>query len=209
MKKHLAFSSDTYLLHRAELSQLKKAPNYIPHNKQIILLLNFESNHPDTILSGFSGLQNYRQDYVRVRLAYYAPNVWLGLIIQLIKPFKRNSVHMNVSVYKTKLSALLAQHLTRGTRNRENAYQLNNKKWYVPESERAKRYDELFNSLKKGYDFKYPLLIGLNRHLGYKDQLLQGHHRIGICRELGIEEVSVSFWTYPQSVLHHFLKHKT
>lgn len=55
---------------------------------------------------------------------------------------------------------------------------------------------------------KYPMFVGLNRHWGYKDQLLQGHHRLGICKELNIEDVSISFWTYPQSVFNFRRKKK-
>ena len=73
---------------------------------------------------------------------------------------------------------------------------------------RQKRFDELYNSLKNGYDMKYPMFVGLNRHWGYKDQLLQGHHRLGICKELNIEDVSISFWTYPQSVFNFRRKKK-
>ena len=39
----------------------------------------------------------------------------------------------------------------------------------------------------------------LNRKFGVKDQLLQGHHRIGICKALNVNEVSISFWAVPRS----------
>ena len=55
---------------------------------------------------------------------------------------------------------------------------------------------------------KYPMFVGLNRHWGYKDQLLQGHHRLVICKDLNIEDVSISFWTYPQSVFNFRRKKK-
>jgi len=58
----------------------------------------------------------------------------------------------------------------------------------------------LYNSIKaNGYDAKSPMLVMLNRKFGVKDQLLQGHHRIGICKALNVNEVSISFWAVPRS----------
>lgn len=207
LKKYLVSASNAYLLDVGTLSNLEKAPQYREDVAEVTLMLSSDPQQPDKLLSGMDVLRNCRQngvEFVKTRVMYYSCHPLLGFFLQLIKPIKRNSVTAGASVYKTKLSDLLQLQLTRGIRNRENAYQLRNKKWKIPPEEQKKRFEELYRSLKNGYNFQYPLFIGLNRQMGFKDQILQGHHRIGICQELGIEDVSISFWTYPRSVLHIF-----
>ena len=59
----------------------------------------------------------------------------------------------------------------------------------------------MYNSLKThGYSEKSPMIVMINRKFGVKDQILQGHHRIGICKEVGIKEVNICFWTSPISL---------
>lgn len=202
-KDYLAYSSKRYLLNVEDVAALNKSAQYQDDTKRVVILLANDKTKEDTLLSGVQVLEQCRQnnqDFVKVRIAYYTYNPVIGFLLHLIKPIKRKTVVVGSHIYRTKLSWLLKKKLARGVRNRENAYALKNKKWYIPEQERQKRFDELYNSLKNGYNMEYPMFVGLNRHWGYKDQLLQGHHRIGICKELNIEDVSISFWTYPQSV---------
>ena len=101
--------------------------------------------------------------------------------------------------------------LQRGVRNRENAYQWTNKRWKMSNEEAQKRYNDLYNSIKEnGYDEDSPMIVMLNRKFGIKDQILQGHHRIGICQELDVKEVNICFWATPKSFefLKLFLKKK-
>ncbi len=202
MKKYLSYSSIRYLLSTDDLSLLKKNENYYESSEVVIMLSN-NQKQKDTLLSGekiITECKNKNTQYTLCKIAYYSYNPILSFFIHLVKPLKRKSVTKGYGIYKTKLSWILEQNLTRGIRNRHNAYQLKNKRWYVPEEERLNKYNQLVSSLKDGYKFEFPLLIGLNRHMGIKDQLLQGHHRIGVCQELNIEDISISFWAFPQSV---------
>ena len=66
----------------------------------------------------------------------------------------------------------------------------------MSEEERSKRYHNLYHSLKvNGYNDNSPIFVMFNRSLGVRDQLFQGHHRLNICEELGIKELTVTFWT--------------
>lgn len=202
MKKYLAYSSMEYLLNVEDLSLLTKSEHYYKSNKIIILLGNFP-NQKDSLLSGLDIIKKCKRQnkqFIMCKIAYYSFNPILAFFIHLIKPIKRKSVLTGYGIYRTKLSWLLQQNITRGLRNKDNAYQLKNKKWYIPEEERLAKYEQLLTSLKNGYNFNFPLLVGLNRYIGIKDQLLQGHHRIGICQELQIEDISISFWAFPQSI---------
>ena len=173
--KKIAFSSEIYQVKAAELKRLKSAENSLPvpapHTAEIVVLLEMGG---DTLLNGAE------------KIAAAADNAFVPVVFP--------------SVYTTTLACLLQNRITRGERNEANAYLWTNKKWQISREEAHKRYTELYNSIKeKGYDAKSPMLVMLNRKFGVKDQLLQGHHRIGICRSLEVKEVTVSFWAVPRS----------
>lgn len=203
--KKLAFSSETYLIKASELKKLPSPGNMpakiipVPHQTENIVLLDTQKK--DLLLAGARNIAAAEeQTFVPVRFAYWSHAPWLNFFINLIKPIKRRFYAIFPSVYTTTLSSLLQNNITRGERNEANAYQWNNKKWQISREEAHKRYTDLYNSIKtNGYDPKTPLLIMLNRKFGVKDQLLQGHHRIGICKSLNVREVSISFWAVPCS----------
>ena len=190
------------------MTALPKASAY-SENGAVTLLLSGKRGVKDSLLSGAEILQKLKQqneEFCEVKIAYYSYNPFIGFLLQLFKPIKRKHINVGAGIYKTKLSHLIAHHLPRGIRTRANAYCLKNKKWQISAEERIKKYNELFASLKNGYDFAHPLFVGLNRQIGFKDKLVDGHHRIGICQELKIEEISISFWTYPPSFLKFFTR---
>ncbi len=204
MGKILAKSSEIYLIKATDLKKLPPAPrekDTIPflETEQIAVLLN--AGRPDELLKGGEQVAAATaDDFLPVRFVYesYAP--WQAFLIDLIKPIKRRFYSIFPSVYTTTLASLLQNNITRGERNEQNAYLWTNKKWQISREEAHKRYTELYSSIKtKGYDAKSPMLIVLNRKFGVKDQLLQGHHRIGICKSLDVKEVSCSFWAIPCS----------
>ena len=200
--KKIAFSSEIYQVKAAELKRLKSAENSLPvpapHTAEIVVLLEIGG---DTLLNGAEKIAAAADNaFVPVRFAYWSYAPWQAFFIDLIKPVKRRFYTVFPSVYTATLACLLQNRITRGERNEANAYQWTNKKWQISREEAHKRYTELYNSIKeKGYDAKSPMLVMLNRKFGVKDQLLQGHHRIGICRSLEVKEVTVSFWAVPRS----------
>ena len=142
--------------------------------------------------------QASRDEFIKVKVAYHGYPFIVGLILCLIKPIKRHFYRMNNTIFTVRLQDIIEAKLPRGERNAENAYQWNNKRWQISKEEAQKRYTDLRQSLQKnGYDMKSPMFIMLNRKFGARDQLFQGHHRIGICQELGIKEVSILFWVAP------------
>lgn len=155
----------------------------------------------DVLLSGAETVSAAADgDFLPVRFAYRSYPAWQAFFINLIKPVKRKFYSVFPSTYTTTLACLLANNITRGERNEQNAYQWTNKKWQISREEAHRRYSNLYNSIKaNGYDAKSPMLVMLNRKFGVKDQLLQGHHRIGICKALNVNEVSISFWAVPRS----------
>lgn len=202
--KKLALSSEIYLIKASELKKLSQDNSLISAAKgvkssEIIVLLN--TGTPDVLLSGAKRIGEAAEgDFLPVRFAYRSYPAWQAFFINLIKPVKRKFYSVFPSTYTTTLACLLANNITRGERNEQNAYQWTNKKWQISREEAHRRYSDLYNSIKaNGYDAKSPMLVMLNRKFGVKDQLLQGHHRIGICKALNVSEVSISFWAVPRS----------
>lgn len=197
---YLAFSSEIYFIKSEELKKLDRLQGFenIKFSEVVILLDGINGNK---IIANFDILDGVGdEEFIKTRVAYHTFNPFVGFLITLIKPIKRKFYTRNEQSFTVLFDELLKAKLTRGERNRENAYQWTNKKWQISPEEANKRYNDLYNSLKKnGYDKKSPMFVMLNRKLGVKDQILQGHHRIGICKEIGIKTVNVAFWTAPKA----------
>ena len=197
---YLSFSSEIYYIKSEELKKLDRLQGFenIKFSEVVILLDEVNGNK---IIANFDILDGVSdEEFIKTRIAYRTFNPFIGFFIGLIKPIKRKFYTRNEQSFTVLFDKLLDAKLTRGERNRENAYQWTNKKWQIRRDEANKRYNDLYNSLKKnGYDKKSPMFVMLNRKLGVKDQILQGHHRIGICKEIGIKTVNVAFWTVPKA----------
>ena len=64
---------------------------------------------------------------------------------------------------------------------------------HLTREEREARYDELKESIETcGFNEEYPILIMLRRE-GGEDRIFEGHHRLNIAIELGLETVPVRF----------------
>ncbi|MDR1694633.1 MAG: hypothetical protein LBR70_05555 [Lactobacillaceae bacterium] len=204
MKNKLAYSSEIYLLKIDEILKLENAGNYFGEDGVVILLGDNNKGIPDTLYSGrkvLDAADKSKEKFVEARIAYKDMSDFFAFFVNLIKPLKRKHYVVGSGIYWTMLKDVENKNITRGMRNAQNAYQWSKgKAWSFSEAERKSRYDKLYNSLKeKGYDYNNPILVLLNRKFGVRDQVLQGHHRMGICREVGIEEVSIRFWASPKS----------
>ena len=208
MKQRIVFSSEFYFIKALDLKKLPvgSLPCSMPKSQNgedcLVIFLaddgSLSTINPEKLLSVAADA------FIKTRIAYYTYPLFFNLLLNLIKPLKRRLYIKSTVALTTKLSKILDAHLPRGVRNAQNAYQFQQKRFQVSPETAKKRYSELYSSLKNnGYDAAYPMVILLNRKFGLKDQLLQGHHRIGICKELKIEDVSVSFYAAP-ALLHLF-----
>ena len=78
-------------------------------------------------------------------------------------------------------------------RHRDNAYDGKEETSHLTREEREARYDELKESIETcGFNEEYPILIMLRRE-GGEDRIFEGHHRLNIAIELGLETVPVRF----------------
>ena len=78
-------------------------------------------------------------------------------------------------------------------RHRDNAYDGKEETKHLSKEEKQERYDSLKESIKdNGFNEEFPILIMLRRE-GGEDQIFEGHHRLNIAIELGLETVPVRF----------------
>jgi hypothetical protein len=198
--KRVVRSSELYFIRGADLKNLaQESVDILPDcpSDCVVIKLN---NDGKVVLAAHKELLDVAQDedYVKTYVIYETYPAILCLLINLIKPIKRRFYIRSRQPLRARLSDILNAGLPRGERNADNAYQLNNKRYHVNFEEAQIMYNELRDSLKEnGYDFSNPMFVMLNRKFGAKDQLLQGHHRIGLCKELKIEDISIAFWAAP------------
>ncbi len=78
-------------------------------------------------------------------------------------------------------------------RHRDNAYDGKEETKDLTREEKEARYDTLKESIKnEGFNEEFPILIMLRRE-NNADQIFEGHHRLNIAIELGLETVPVRF----------------
>ena len=78
-------------------------------------------------------------------------------------------------------------------RERDNAYEGKEEVRGWTYEQRIKRYDQLKESIRiNGFKEEFPVIIMLRRE-GGEDKLFEGHHRLNIAIELGLESVPVRF----------------
>ena len=96
-------------------------------------------------------------------------------------------------IYLRKLGGLERRGKGGVGRHRDNAYDGKEETKHLTREEREERYDTLKESIDKdGFNEEFPILIMLRRE-GGEDQILEGHHRLNISIELGLETVPVRF----------------
>ena len=78
-------------------------------------------------------------------------------------------------------------------RHRDNCYDGKEETLGWTREQKEERYDTLYESInKKGFKEEFPIVIMLRRE-GGEDKLYEGHHRLNIAIELGLETVPVRF----------------
>ena len=160
-----------------------------------ILIGNAQTGVSDCLLSSREELLRLReqQDYVETSVYFYPVvhswNLPVLLIGKLRKRFKTHGTHS----YRIKPQEIKRKNLIRCVRTKENAYQFSH--CDISDEERCRLYEELEQDIvNNGWNADCgPLSIMLCRSLSYKDSLDNGNHRINICLEHNIPEVTVSF----------------
>lgn len=194
MSNSLGRSSELYFIDPQDIANLVDAPAsaQVPSSDIVILM---QPNLPDTLLCGRTEVEQAIQSqiaYIPVRFVFASTIPLWNLAAVFIKPLRARYKYESKNIYHTSLQKLKELQIERGVRNEQNAYQIS-KRWNFSEEDRKNRYNELKESLKNGFDDRFPLSIMLCRRGGVKDCIDDGHHRIGICVEENIDRVAIRF----------------
>ena len=195
----LCFSSELYPVSPADIEILEDAA--LPETKKfkdriVVLIGNSKTGETDKLLCGREIINKAvanGKTYIRVRFAFVSQINRFDILSVFIKPLRLRHKIESSNIYHINPAEIRKLKIERNIRNKENAYALTNPKFYRPPEERDRMYKELFASMQKGYDDKYPLDIMLLRMMGIKDTVNQGHHRMGIAMELKLPLVAVRF----------------
>ena len=78
-------------------------------------------------------------------------------------------------------------------RHRDNAYDGKEETCRLTRREKEARYDTLKESIRRdGFNEEFPIIVMLRRENG-ADMIYEGHHRLNIAIELGLDVVPVRF----------------
>ena len=198
---NIGYASEIYEIDPQDLIILPDCPpqhaSAVKKNAPITVLLgNRDENRPDSLVCGRQAVTEALatgKAYIPVQFCFISKIPAWNLLPVFIKKFRYKYKYFNTHIYHLSARRLREQKLERGIRTAENAYAITNKRWAIPENERIQKYQKLVASLQNGFDDAYPLSIMLCRRGGVKDCLDNGHHRMGICLDLGIDRISTNF----------------
>ncbi len=213
----LGFSSEIYPLETADIALLSDAVDTGIDtdkfsNEIIVLLGDVKTGVDDCLLKGRRLVNEALQDgveKVNVKLAFEIRTPRFDVISTLIKKRRERYESFCSRIYHIDPHDIRRMNIERNFKTKETAYNNTKKRWYLPQEERDRKYNELLNSIKNnGYRDDCPIEIMLCRSFGVQDTVHQGHHRMGIAMDCNLSRISVKFKAagYTPSFLHWLLK---
>lgn len=195
----LCLSSELYPIAPADLAVLEDGPAEYRgrfKNEIVVLIGDSHTGQIDTLVCGrekvVSALKNGTVS-VPVRIAFISKIRRFDFITVFVKPLRSRYKIFSSNIYHIDPVEIRRMKIERNIRTRENAYIFSNPLFYYDEQERKRQYNELYESMKKGYNDEFPIDIMLLRMMGIKDTVNQGHHRMGIALECRLPQVAVRF----------------
>lgn len=201
MKPYIGYSSEIYDIEIQDVVSLPDTTADLqaairPTNEISILIGNQKLGTRDSLAYGREMINQALtagQTHVPVRFCFISVIPRWHIIPLFLKKFRYQYKYFNSNIYHLSANRLRELGLERGRRTAANAYAITNKRWVIPEEERVKKYQDLVKSLQNGFSDDYPISIMLCRTCGAKDSIDNGHHRMGICIEMGIDRICTNF----------------
>lgn len=196
----LCLSSELYPVEPADIAVLEDGPGEkyrcCLKDDIVVLIGDSQAGQKDTLLTGREKVRHAIENgavSVPVRFAFITKISRFDLITVFIKRLRARYKIFSSNIYHMDPLEIRKLKIERNIRTKENAYIFSNPRFYYNEEERSRQYNELYNSMQKGYDDNFPLDVMLLRMMGIKDTVNQGHHRMGIAVECKLPRVAVRF----------------
>lgn len=196
---HLCLSSETYKIDIKDIAVLPDSNSGIKYKNTkmpVILLGDLDEAKQDGLLCGRSLVEQAltkQQQYIAVKIAFATKIKPYDIITPFIKKYYTKYKFWSSNIYHMDPQEIRRLKIERSFRDKNSAYTFSNPLYRFSESERLERYENLYNSMKNGYDDNYPIDIMLLRMLGIKDTVNNGHHRMGIAVECGLPKIAIRF----------------
>lgn len=199
------YSSEIYMLAAADVLALPcsaEQEKYPQDDNETVILLGHnrkpeQKDSPDTVLKGRAAVEKAAGEgsrFIPVRLAFIPGNKCFDLLSPLVRKLRYRIRYYGSNVYHMDPKYIRSLKIERTIKTRENAYSFTNPKYRMTQQERDNEYSRIYNSIKEnGFDDNEPVDIMLCRLMGAKDCVNNGHHRMGIALELGLETIPVRF----------------
>ncbi len=191
---NLCISSETYNIEIDDILTLGDAGLPYEGSDNVVILLR--KNQPDTLLFGRKFLEKSKKEnktHASTRIAFVSEISPCNFISVFIRPLRKKYQYWSSNIYHMDPTEIRRMKIERSFRTKNNAYTFTNPLYYRTDEERMSRYEKLYDSIEKGYDDKYPIEIMPLRMVGVKDTVNNGHHRLGIALECGLNRVAVNF----------------
>ncbi|OXU15007.1 hypothetical protein [Sedimentisphaera salicampi] len=195
-------SSETYKLAPEDLASLPAHSDAdklaIRFSEEVAVLIgNAQKGESDYLIKGKAKAEqalSHGIEYVDARIGFQNNMPPFLRFLSMFKFARQKFKYSSSGIYHISAGEIRRMGIERGIRNRENAYGIRNPKWRIPESQREGKYKELSREIREnGYKDEYPISIMVCRSFGVLDTLDQGHHRISICLEQGVDRMAVEF----------------
>lgn len=164
----------------------------IGHNK-----ISGDTTNADVLVKGRTTVQkaiNEDKPFIPVRFAFIPTNKRFDLLSPLIRKLRYKIRFYGANVYHISPESIRALKIERTFKTRENAYSFTASNRRMTRQERDAEYDNILNSIKEnGFLDNDPIDIMLCRLAGAKDCVNNGHHRMGMALELGLDKIPVRF----------------
>jgi len=223
MSIRIGYSSEIYQIAPKDLQKLanldKSISKQIKSDEEIVLFIGNENTGENDKLALGRNLVLKAIDngdkFVPVRVAFEIRTPKFDILSTLMKKRREKYRGYSTNIYHTSPKIIRKMNIERNFRTKENAYNISNPKWHLEEKDRNKKYNKLYNSMKKyGFNDRFPVDIMLNRSFGVQDTLQQGHHRMGIALDLNLDLIAIRFGAAGQNknilspLFRIFAKHK-
>lgn len=199
------YSSEIYMLAVKDVLALPFSPEQekqLRNKDETVILLGRnqkpeQKDSKDTLLKGRLAAEQAAAagiPFIPVRFAFIPGNKCFDLLSPLVRKLRYRIRYYGSNVYHIDPKYIRGLKIERTIKTRENAYSFTNPKYRMTQQERDDEYNRIYNSVKEnGFDDNEPIDIMLCRLMGAKDCVNNGHHRMGIALELGLEKIPVRF----------------
>ena len=154
-------------------------------------------NAKDTLVKGRRAVLKAVEEnrpFIPVRFVFIPANKRFDVFSPLIRKLRYKIRFYGSNVYHIAPESIRELKIERTFKTRENAYSFTAAGRRMTRRERDAEYDNILNSIKEnGFSDDDPIDIMLCRLAGAKDCVNNGHHRMGIALELGLDKIPVRF----------------